>query len=126
MKEPLKDRLRRAMDAKGLKAVDVCAKGNIPKSAMSYYLSGRQEPKSDRLYTLAKLLDVSEAWLLGYDVPMDRSPDQKEADEMALLFGRIKNDREFKRLIFTINHLTPAQTEAVKTLLLAFPDSSLS
>ncbi len=122
MKELLKDRLRLAMDSKGLKAVDLCERGNIPKSAMSYYLSGRQEPKSDRLYLLAKLLDVSEAWLLGYDVPMERSPDQKEADEMAALFGRIKKDRDFKQLIFHINRLTPAQLDAVKTLLVAFPD----
>lgn len=122
MKELLKDRLRLAMDSKGLKAVDLCERGNIPKSAMSYYLSGRQEPKSDRLYLLAKLLDVSEAWLLGYDVPMERSPDQKEADEMAALFGRIKKDRDFKQLIFRINRLTPAQLDAVKTLLVAFPD----
>jgi transcriptional regulator with XRE-family HTH domain len=122
MKDLLKDRLRLAMDSKGLKAVDLCERGNIPKSAMSYYLSGRQEPKSDRLYLLAKLLDVSEAWLLGYDVPMERSPDQKEADEMAALFGRIKKDRDFKQLIFRINRLTPAQLDAVKTLLVAFPD----
>lgn len=122
MKELLKDRLRLAMDSKGLKAVDLCERGNIPKSAMSYYLSGRQEPKSDRLYLLAKLLDVSEAWLLGYDVPMERSTDQKEADEMTALFGRIKKDRDFKQLIFRINRLTPAQLDAVKTLLVAFPD----
>ena len=122
MKEMLKDRLRRAMDAKGVKAVDLCERGNIPKSAMSYYLSGRQEPKSDRLHILAKLLDVSEAWLLGYDVPMSRTPDQQEADEMATLFGRIRNDREFKQLMFRINRLTPAQLEAVKTLLSAFPE----
>ena len=122
MKELLKDRLRRAMDAKGMKAVDLCEKGNIPKSAMSYYLSGRQEPKSDRLYILAKLLDVSEAWLLGYDVPMDRTPDQKDADEMTALLRRIKNDREFKQLIFRINRLSPAQMEGIKTLLAAYPD----
>lgn len=121
MKANLKDRLKQAMDYRNLKAVDLVERGNIPKSAMSYYLSGRSEPKSDRLYSLAKLLDVSEAWLLGYDVPMERSMEQKELDELSALTERIKKETEFRDLIVRINHLNPAQLDAVKNLLAAFP-----
>jgi len=103
-------------------AADLCKKADIPKSAMSYYLSGRSVPKSDRVYLLAKLLDVSEAWLLGYDVAMERSADQKETDETVALFNRIEKDREFKRLMLRINRLTPAQLEAVKNVLDVFPE----
>ena len=121
MKEKLKDRLKQAMDYRNIKAVDLCERGDIPKSAMSYYISGRSEPKSDRLYTIAKLLDVSEAWLLGYDVPMERSMEQKELDELTALTERIKKETEFRDLIVRINHLNPAQLDAVKNLLAAFP-----
>lgn len=121
MKEKLKDRLKQAMDYRNIKAVDLCERGDIPKSAMSYYMSGRSEPKSDRLYTIAKLLDVSEAWLLGYDVPMERSMEQKELDELTALTERIKKETEFRDLIVRINHLNPAQLDAVKNLLAAFP-----
>lgn len=121
MKEDFKDRLKQAMDYHNLKAADICERGNIPKSAMSYYLSGRSEPKSDRLYIIAKILDVSEAWLLGYDVKMERAVAQKDLDELAALQERIKKDLEFRQLIMSINHLNPDQLEAVKNLLLAFP-----
>lgn len=121
MKKDFKDRLKQAMAFRNVIAADLCERGNIPKSAMSYYISGRSEPKSDRLYILAKLLDVSEAWLLGYDVPMERSQNQRELDEMAALNERIKKDPEFRQLVFRINHLNPGQLDAVNNLLSAFP-----
>lgn len=119
-KEELKDRLKKALDYKGVKPIDVCAKTGIPKSAMSYYLSGRSEPKANRLYVIAKALDVSEAWLLGYDVPIDRSEDQKENDALAELSERIKKDREFRRLIVQISRLNPQQVDGIKNLLSVF------
>lgn len=122
MKAELKDRLRYAMEIKNVKAIDLSKSSGIPKNSISYYLSGRTEPKSDRIYLLAKLLDVSEAWLLGYDVAMDRSSDQKETDDTILLLNRIEKDREFKRLMLRINHLTPAQLEAVKSVIAVFPE----
>lgn len=119
-KEELKDRLKKALDYKGVKPIDVCEKTGIPKSAMSYYLSGRSEPKANRLYVIAKALDVSEAWLLGYDVPIDRSEDQRENDALAELSERIKKDREFRRLIVQISRLNPQQVDGIKNLLSVF------
>ncbi len=121
MKEEFKDRLKQAMDYHNLKAADLCERANIPKSAMSYYLSGRSEPKSPRLYIIAKILDVDEAWLLGYDVKMERTTEQKDLDEVAALNERIKKDLDFRQLIIKINHLNPEQLEAVNTLLSASP-----
>ena len=69
--EQFASRLREAMAVRGLKQVDLCEKTDIPKSALSQYLNGRFEPKQDRLWKLASVLSVSEAWLMGYDVPMD-------------------------------------------------------
>lgn len=45
----------------------------IPKSAISQYLSAKFEAKQDRIEALARALNVSEAWLTGFDVPMERS-----------------------------------------------------
>lgn len=121
MKKDFKDRLKQAMDFRNMKAADLCERGNIPKSAMSYYISGRSEPKSPRLYIIAKLLDVDEAWLLGYDVPMERKTEQKELDELSAIDERIKKEPEFRRLVIQINHLNPEQLEAVNNLLASFP-----
>lgn len=122
MKAELKDRLKYAMEIKGVKAIDLSKSSGIPKNSLSYYLSGRSEPKADRIYLLAKLLDVSEAWLLGYDVAMERSVEQKDVDETIALYDRIEKDREFKRLMLRINRLNPAQLEAVKSVLAVFPE----
>lgn len=116
MKEELKDRMKAAMDRKGLRAIDLCNTTGIPKSALHYYLSGRSEPKSDRIYIIAKALDVSEAWLLGYDVPPDRTQDQKDLDELSELVERIKKDRDFRQLMFAINHLNPSQVDLIRNL----------
>ena len=76
----LKYRLYEAMAAKGKKAVDLTRDLQIPKSAISQYLSGKsQNMDSERLYKIAHYLDVSEPWLMGYDVPMERPEETKKA-----------------------------------------------
>lgn len=121
MKDSISNRIQKAMDARNMKAVDICEKTGIPKSSISMYLSGKVEPKSDRLYLIAKCLDVSEAWLLGYDVSMARDVEQKELDALADLNERIKKEKDFRQLIMKISNLKPQQLDAVKNLLEAFP-----
>lgn len=71
-KESFASRLQHAMSLRNIKQIELCEKTQIPKSAMSQYVNGAFEPKQDRLSSLAKALSVSEAWLLGYDVPIQR------------------------------------------------------
>lgn len=69
----MKDRLRAALEIRERKAVDLSRDLKIPKSAISQYLSGHRIIKdSKRLFIIAEYLDVSEAWLMGFDVPMER------------------------------------------------------
>lgn len=79
----LKDRLRLAMDLKDMRAIELSEKTGIPKSAISQYLSGYAKPKQDRIYLIAKALNINEVWLMGYDVPMERQTggenEQKES-----------------------------------------------
>lgn len=64
---------------KNLKQVDIlnkcrpyCNKYGIKlgKNDLSQYVNGKVEPGQEKLYILAEALNVSEAWLMGYDVPM--------------------------------------------------------
>jgi len=68
----ISDRIRQAMNIRGMKQVDVSNKSGVPKSALSEYISGKYEPKQKALYLLAKALDVNVAWLMGLDVSMER------------------------------------------------------
>ena len=74
------DRLKCAMDLRGLTQSELCKRTKIPKSAMSQYMSGAFKPKDKRTYLLAKALNVDEAWLMGYDVPMTDSENISSAD----------------------------------------------
>ena len=65
-------RLEKALSIKNMKQSELCKLAGVPKSSLSLYLSGAYEPKQDRLYRMARALNVSEYWLMGYDVPMKR------------------------------------------------------
>lgn len=72
-------RLRQIMADRSLKQVDIlrkcepyCKLHNVKlnRNDLSQYVSGKVEPGQFKLTILAKALDVSEVWLMGYDVPM--------------------------------------------------------
>lgn len=116
----LKDRLQEALYIRDKKAVDLVRDLKIPKSAISQYLSGKsQNMDSTRLHSICKYLDISEPWLLGYDVPMDRII-EKKADTISDVVLRMKNDPDFFILIETLNTLDKERINGVKQMLSAF------
>ena len=77
-------RISIALAKRGMRQSELCKLAKVPKSSLSLYLSGAYEPKQDRIYAMAKVLDVSEAWLMGYDVPMEKetkSPEEPKLSE---------------------------------------------
>ena len=70
--DTMKNRLKLAMTRRNLSQVELCKKSGIEKSLLNKYLSGVSNAKQDKIYSLAKALDVNEVWLMGYDVPMQR------------------------------------------------------
>ena len=97
------ERIKRALYIRGMKQSELCEITKIPKSAISQYISGAFEPKQDRIYLMAQALNVSEAWLMGLDVPMERqvkkaSPSESnlsEGEKMILeLFRRVPEDKQ--------------------------------
>lgn len=65
-------RIEKALAIRKMKQSDLCKLAHIPKSSMSLYLKGAYEPKQNKIYKMAIVLNVSENWLMGYDVPMER------------------------------------------------------
>ena len=66
-------RLQEIMNKKQLKQADLARMTGISRGAISNYVLGRYEPKSDVISKFAKSLNCSEMWLWGYDVPMERA-----------------------------------------------------
>lgn len=71
------ERLREALALSGMKQSDLVRKTGIYKGTISNYFHGKYEPKSSAINKLAIALNVSETWLWGYDVPMERKEDKK-------------------------------------------------
>ena len=118
----LKDRLQQALDRKGWKAVDLVEKTDIPKGAISYYLAGKSKPKADRLYIIAQALNVSEAWLLGYDVPMGRTDDQKKNDQLAKLIVKLRSDESFFNTVSALAGLPESKYKSIEQLIAALKE----
>ncbi len=80
LEDTFANRLKKALDYNNMKPIDLSRKANINKSLISSYLSGVCKAKQDKLDIIARILNVSEAWLMGYDVDMDRDwlPDNDE------------------------------------------------
>ena len=57
---------------RGMKQAELADKTGIDKGQISSYLSGKYKPKQENLSLLAAALDVSEYWLMGFDMPMER------------------------------------------------------
>ena len=80
------DRLKQIMSERGLKQVDIleackpyCERYGVQlkKNDLSQYVSGKVEPKQDKLSILGMALNVNVVWLMGYNVPAGRKELEK-------------------------------------------------
>lgn len=114
------NRIKKALKLRGMKQIDLSNKSGIDKGSISYYCSGKYEPKQDAIYKMAKVLDVSEMWLWGYDCPMDRPIAQKNNDELSEITKRLNSDTDFFSLVKTLNSLDKEKLISVTQMLCAF------
>jgi len=81
-KESTSARLKQIMSERDLRQVDILERTlpfcrtygvKMNKSDISQYVSGKVEPNQDKLFVLSLALNVSEGWLMGFDVSRTRS-----------------------------------------------------
>lgn len=116
------DRLREALSAAGKKQADLVRDVGLDRGSVSSYLSGKYEPKQKAIYKMAQYLDVSESWLLGYDVPKHRTADQKKNDQLARLIGKMRSDSDFYNTVLALSELNEKQYRGVQQLIAAFDE----
>lgn len=114
--DSFRNRLNYAMKLRNVKAADLSRKTNISESTISQYRSGYTEPKRKKLGILADALNVSPAWLMGLDVPIN-------ADEIIEINKQIIDEKKHPsddselRLIEYYRRLNDLQKEAVMTMM---------
>ena len=70
--DTFQNRLKKAMEMKNIKQVDLVEKTGLDKTLINKYLAGITNARQQKLTKLADALGVNEVWLMGYDVPMQR------------------------------------------------------
>ena len=96
MKDSFSNRLNIALRANNMKATDLVEKTKLSKALISGYMNGKYLARQDKISLIANILDVNEAWLMGYDVPMIDKPaatssDQDETAKAVELYEWYKN-----------------------------------
>jgi transcriptional regulator with XRE-family HTH domain len=115
----LRFRLREALEKRNMKAVELSKKTDVPEGAISYYLAGKSQPKGDRLHILCVALDVNEAWMLGYEVPMERTPEQKKNDDLVKIIAQMRRDPKFFDIVSKLAELPAEQYDSLTTIISA-------
>lgn len=110
------NRIAEALDIRGWKQVDLVERTGIAKSSINAWVKQNWQPRQKALMKMAQVLDVSEMWLAGYDAPMERAPEQKQADALIELFNRLRNDAELKDLVYNLLNLDENNFQMIKSL----------
>ena len=119
------ERLKEALKQSNMKQVELSRRTNIDKGTISNYLSGRYEPKANSISKLAKVLNVTEMWLWGYDVPMQRTDIEKKNDQLVELVTLLRTDAEFLELAQNLSQLSAEQRQSIKPILSALVQQQL-
>ena len=64
-------RLKEGLSLRGMTQAELSRRANLDKSSISRYLKNEYKGNQDAVYKISQALNVSEAWLMGYDVPME-------------------------------------------------------
>lgn len=67
-----KDRLKEALAIRKMSAAELARLSQVNEGAISQYKKGAYKATQENLDRLAKTLNVSIAWLMGADVPMEK------------------------------------------------------
>ncbi len=114
------ERLREIMEERKLKQVDIlnlslplCAKWDVKmnKSDISQYVSGKVEPSQEKLVVLGYALNVTEAWLMGFDVPKERKDTALQAEKDFDFFYKysVLNERDKKIILNMIDSMLSSE-----------------
>ncbi len=113
------ERLAEAMRDAGKKQIDLSRETGLSHSTISRYISGAVEPRQDATHKLATVLDVSELWLWGYDVPKSRTEEQKKNDDLVAVIAKLRKDPDFFEVVSMLAGLSGADYESIKHILAA-------
>lgn len=122
------ERLKQWLQDNNAKQVDILSRAQpyiqqygirLNKNDISQYISGKVEPGQKKLFILAKALNVSEAWLMGYD-----SSELDYAHTIESIAYRIVTLMKYRAISLSeLSKLTGIDIEALHKYIYNTPDS---
>lgn len=78
MKDSFSDRLTNTMSIKNISQTELAKLTGITQSSISDYINNRYKPKQDKIDLLAKALNTTPAYLMGWEEEKDKKPIPKQ------------------------------------------------
>ncbi|WP_256123555.1 helix-turn-helix transcriptional regulator, partial [Staphylococcus aureus] len=86
-----KDRLKQIMSERKISQSELSRRTGIGRNSISDYLNGKYEAKQDKVFKLAKALNVNEAWLMGFDISKNR---KIENNDITSIYNKLTPPRQ--------------------------------
>ena len=116
----VKNRIKDALTMRNMKQTELAERSGISKGTINNWIKQKYQPKQKSLLVLAKILNVSEMWLAGYDVQKERPIEQVKLDELTVFIHRLRKDEKLLSLCKKIADLQPDQFEGVEKMVNLF------
>lgn len=113
------ERIKEAMQRANMKQADLARATEINTGAICRYLSGAYEPKQTAINKIAVALGVSEMWLWGYNVPRERTAEQKKNDDLVKIIAQMRKDPKFFNIVSLLAELPADQYDSLTTIISA-------
>ncbi|SUK41480.1 putative phage repressor protein [Staphylococcus aureus] len=97
-----KDRLQQIMSERKISQSELSRRTGIGRNSISDYLNGKYEAKQDKVFELAKALNVNEAWLMGFDISKNR---KIENNDITSIYSKLTPPRQSNVLKYATNQL---------------------
>ncbi|EYM93952.1 hypothetical protein W127_02664 [Staphylococcus aureus DAR3576] len=97
-----KDRLKQIMSERKISQSELSRRTGIGRNSISDYLNGKYEAKQDKVFELAKALNVNEAWLMGFDISKNR---KIENNDITSIYNKLTPPRQENVLNYATEQL---------------------
>ncbi|ADI98432.1 peptidase S24-like family protein [Staphylococcus aureus] len=90
------------MSERKISQSELSRRTGIGRNSISDYLNGKYEAKQDKVFELAKALNVNEAWLMGFDISKNR---KIENNDITSIYSKLTPPRQSNVLKYATNQL---------------------
>ena len=111
-------RIKELREAKGLTQEELAKLLNTKRQTVSKYEQGIiTNIPSDRIESIARILDATPEYILGWEQNETEEENKKSSDTMSGITARMFNDKEFFRVVSFLEGLDEKQFNRVKVAL---------